>query len=90
MLSKVNRNKKENALQQKTGVDQTHAVEGLFPYGKLVKKLHFDALKTELVFRGCTEDEVNNMAIKQRKEKLKALECERLKDWDHVASAAAK
>jgi DNA-binding phage protein len=90
VLSKVNKNKKENALQQKTGVDRTHAVEGLFPYGKLVKRLHFDALKTELLFRGCSEQEVNDLTITQRKKKLKELECKRLKDWDHVASAAAK
>jgi hypothetical protein len=90
VLSKVNKNKKENALQQKTGVDRTHAVEGLFPYGKLVKKLHFDALKQELLFRGCSEQEVNDLTITQRKNKLKELEIERLKDWDHVAAAAAK
>jgi hypothetical protein len=90
MLTKVNKNKKENALQQKTGVDRTHAVQGLFPYGKLVKKLHFDALKTELLFRGCSEQEINDLTITQRKNKLKELECARLRDWDHVASAAAK
>jgi hypothetical protein len=88
MLSKVNRNKKENALQQKTGVDRTHTVEGLFPYGKLVKKLHFDALNTELLYRGCTEEEINDLTITQRKNKLKEIECERLND--HLASVAER
>ena len=68
-------------------------MEGLFPYGKLVKKLHFDAPKTELLFRGCTADEVNNMTITQRKNKLKQLEIDRLNDDEvgkELASAAFK
>jgi hypothetical protein len=89
-LNKLNKNKMVNATQQRNGVDRTHAIQGLFPYGKLVKKLHFDALKTELLFRGCSEDEVNDMDITRRKNKLKELECDRFKDWDNVASAAAK
>jgi hypothetical protein len=90
MLAKVNKNKKENALQQKTGVDRTHAVEGLFPYGKLVKKLHFDALKVELLFRGCTEEDINDLTITQRKNRLKELEIERLKDFDGDKSIGTK
>ena len=63
-----------------TGVDRTHVMDGLFPYGKLVKKLHLDASKVELVFRLCTEEEVNPWTIRQCKNKLKELEIKRVAD----------
>jgi hypothetical protein len=89
-LRKVNKNKTENALQQKTGVDRTHTSQGLFPYGKLVKRLHFDALKVELLFRGCcSEEEINDLTITQRKNRLKELEIERLEDFDAAAKDMA-
>jgi hypothetical protein len=87
-LAKVHKNKKENALQKKVGVDRTHAMEGLFPYGKLVKELHLDALKVELLHRGCTEEDIDKMKITARKAMLKEMECERLND--HLASEAEK
>ena len=83
-LEKLNNNKKDNAVQLKSGVDRTFAVEGLFPYGKLVKKLHFDALKVELMFRGCTEDEVKQLGITQMKNKLKELEIQRVADGNNT------
>jgi hypothetical protein len=73
-MDKINKNKKDNALQKKTGVDRTLTMEGLFSFGKLVARLHMDPLKEELLFRGCNEDEVNGMNITDRKNKLKALE----------------
>jgi hypothetical protein len=78
-----------NATQQRSGVDRTHTVDGLFAYGKLVKKLHFDALKVELLFRGCTEDEVDKMKINERKTKLKEMEIKRLED-DNEADGNTK
>ena len=83
-LEKLNNNKKDNAMQQKTGVDRTFAVEGLFPYGKLVKKLHFDAIKVELLFRGCSEDDIKDMTINQLKNKLKELEIQRVADGNNT------
>jgi hypothetical protein len=77
-LDKLHNIKRDNVLQQKTGVDRTHTMEGLIPYGKLVKALYFDAIKVELLFRGCTEDEVNALKIKERKDKLKLLEIDRI------------
>jgi hypothetical protein len=88
-LGKLNTNRKENAMQQKTGVDRTHVMDGLFPYGKLVKKLHSDALKQELLFRLCTEEEVNGWNITQCKNKLKELETMRVGAEDATAMAAA-
>jgi hypothetical protein len=79
-LAKLHKNKKENQLQKKTGVDRTHAMEGLFPYGKIVQALHFNALKEELLFRGCIEDEVDKMKVTDRKNKLKELEIKRVAD----------
>jgi hypothetical protein len=87
-LAKVHKNKKENALQKKVGVDRTHTMEGLFPYGKLVRRLHHEALKVELVFRGCSEEQVNDLTITQRKNKLKELELHRTKD-DAIEKEAA-
>jgi hypothetical protein len=59
-----------------------------------VKKLHFDALKVELMHRDkdLTEAEVKNMNITQRKTKLKELEIKRLDndEVDAVAKAAAQ
>jgi hypothetical protein len=89
VLGKVNKNKKENQLQKKTGVDQTHAMDGLFPYGKLFKELHLAPLKEELLYRGCSEDELNGLTIKPMKNKLKELEIKRIED-DNDADGAAK
>jgi hypothetical protein len=79
-LEKANKNKQENAVQKKVGVDRTHAMLDMFAYGKLKKSLHHDMLKVELLFRGCSEEEVNKMSITQRKLKLKDMEVDRLKD----------
>lgn len=87
---KLHKNKKDNALQQKSGVDRTHSTEGLFPYGKLVKRLHFDALKVELLFRGCSEEELKDLTITQRKNKLRELEIARMDNNATVASKAFK
>jgi hypothetical protein len=89
--AKLYKNKKENIIQKKSGVDRTHAMDGLFPYGKLVKKLHFDALKEELLFRGCSEQEVNDWTITQHKTKLKELETKRVDNDEvqEVSKAAA-
>lgn len=87
-LAKVHRNKKENSLQKKIGVDRTHTMEGLFPYGKLNKRLHHDSLKIELLYRGLSEVEVNGFTIKQMKNKLKELELERT-EGDAIENGAA-
>jgi hypothetical protein len=88
-LYKVHKNKKQNQLQKKTGVDRTHTMQGLFPYGKLVKKLHFDALKEELQFRGCTDEELHGLPITQLKTKLKELELARVDNDEEDATAKA-
>jgi hypothetical protein len=88
-LNKLNKNKADNALQQRTGVDRTHATEGLFAYGKIVKKLHLDAIRIELVFRGCAQEEVNTWTITVCKTKLKELEIKRVED-DNDADTANK
>jgi hypothetical protein len=88
-LNKLHKNKKENQLQKKTGVDRTHTMEGLFPYGKLVQALHFNALKEELLFRGCTEEAIDKMKVTDRKNKLKELETDRLKDATQEEKTAA-
>jgi hypothetical protein len=87
-MDKINKNKKDNALQKKVGVDRTYTMEGLFPFGKLVARLHMDALKVELLFRACSEEEVNGMTITQRKNKLKELELIRTAD-DAIEKEAA-
>jgi hypothetical protein len=89
-LNKLNKNKRDNALQQKSGVDRTHAPEGLFPYGKLVKRLHFDALKIELLFRGCTEEDIKDWTITQRKNRLRELEMARTNSDGNSNSVALK
>jgi hypothetical protein len=49
--NKGNVNKKENQLQQKTGVDRTLDMLGFIAYGKMKKATHHEALKVELVHR---------------------------------------
>jgi hypothetical protein len=88
-LEKINKNRKENALQRKVGVDRTHTMVGIFPFGKLVARLHMDALKVELLFRACSEEEVNGMTITQRKNKLKELELLRVGDDEKEAATKA-
>jgi hypothetical protein len=89
-MDKINKNKKDNALQKKVGVDRTHTMECLFPYEKLVIRLHMDALKVELLFRGCSEEEDNAMKKKERKNKLKELELIRVGDDAIEKEAATK
>ncbi|CAB9498339.1 unknown protein [Seminavis robusta] len=76
----LHKNKKQNAKQKNTGVERTLKILGLFPFGKLVKKLHHDALRVELMHRGCTEEEVAGWGVTDRKNKLKALEKLRVKE----------
>jgi hypothetical protein len=78
-LNRGNINKKDNAIQKKRGVDNTLAMEGLIPYGKLTKRNgNNEDLVCELLFRGCSEEEVLPMGINARKTKLKELELERV------------
>jgi 3-deoxy-D-manno-octulosonate 8-phosphate phosphatase KdsC-like HAD superfamily phosphatase len=49
-----------------------------------------DALKVELLFRGCIEEEVNAMKKKERKNKLKELEILRVGDDAIEKEAATK
>jgi len=72
------KNRAENAIQRRRGVDQTTVMQGLVPYGKLVRKLHLQDLEVELLHRGCTQEEVNPMGIRDRIKRLKALEIERV------------
>ena len=52
---------------------------GLIPYGKLTKRNgHHEDLMTELLYRGCNQEEVQLMGINARKMKLKELELERV------------
>jgi hypothetical protein len=53
-------------------------MQGLVPYGKLVRKLHLKDLEVELLHRGCTQEEVQPMGIRDRTKKLKELEIERV------------
>ena len=75
--------------QNNSGVDRTAAMHGLFPYGKLVMRLHMDALKTELLYRGCSEQEIKGWNITDRKKKLKELEIARVDNDEDMAKAAA-
>ena len=89
-LGKLNKNKKDNAMQQNnSGVDRTAAMHGLFPYGKLVMRLHMDALKTELLYRGCSDQEIKGWTITDRKKKIKELEIARVDNDEDMAKAAA-
>jgi hypothetical protein len=90
-LKKLNKNKKENALQKATGVDTTNAMAGLFAYGNLVSKLHLDAIGTELLFRGCSEEAIAKLKIRERIKMLKDLELKRVVDngGDDAQKAAA-
>jgi len=75
--------KKQNVTQT-THVPQhqTPAVTGLILYGKLYAKVngHMDDLKTELLHRGKTPQDVDQWKIKKRKDELKLLEVKRLED----------
>ena len=88
-MTKVNKNKEVNAKQRKTGVERTTAMDGMFPYGKLKIALHFDALKTELLYRGCSDQEIKGWTITDRKKKLKELEIARVDNDEDMAKAAA-
>ena len=78
-INKGSINKKDNALQKRRGVDTTLVMMGLIPYGKLTKRNgHHEDLMTELLFRGCNEDEVKSMGITARKTKLRELELQRV------------
>jgi hypothetical protein len=79
-LNKANKNKVENAMQKRTGVEQTAAVAGIVRYGNL-RVHHLDAIKVELLARGCTEEEVSAMKnLTAFKNKLKEMELARVID----------
>lgn len=79
--AKGNINKKENQLQQKTGVDITLDMLGFIAYGKLKKATHNGAIVEELVHRGvCTLEEANALNITECKRRLKIHEMQRLQN----------
>ena len=89
-VGRGNNNKATNALQKKTGVDRTNVMRGLTAYGKLKKALHFEDLATELLFRGCTLEEIQPLNITARKKKLRDLEMIRLEGDDDGIKRAEK
>jgi hypothetical protein len=86
--NKGNVNKKENQLQQKTGVDCTLEMLGFVPYGKLKKASHHDAIKEELVHRGVSlQEEGSTWNYSDYRKKLKEHEINRLQGSVHKAMA---
>lgn len=84
------KNRAENAIQRRRGVDQTTLTQGLVAYGKLKKSLHHNDLEVELLHRGCTVEEVTPMGIRDRITRLKALETERVGVGNNGSGAADK
>jgi len=85
--STASKHKKPNVNQQAKAQQQTPAVTGLIPYGKLVKSRNMEDLKTELLHRGVAADKVPK-SITDRKNMLKELELKRLKDAGIDVTAA--
>jgi len=83
--------KRQNVAQQPKPQQQTPALTGLIPLGKIfqTKDGHMDALVEELCHRGVPIADVQKMKITARKDKLKALEATRLVAEEGMTEAAA-
>jgi hypothetical protein len=73
-IDKGDKNRTENAIQKKRGVDKTSAQDGMISYASLRAALHLKDLEVELLHRGCTAEEVKAMKIRERIKKLKDME----------------
>ena len=74
-------NKKETARQRNVGIDRTDDTNGLKRYGKLKMALHSEDLRVELTYRGVSNEEIKTLRnYTGLKNKLKAMEVERIKD----------
>ena len=88
--NKKSSNKKLNATQKSSGVDQTAEMLGLIPYSSINKnKGHTMPLKEELIFRGVEFDE-EKVGFMELKKLLINHELERMKSSGDGAMAAAK
>ena len=83
--------KRQNVAQQVKPQQQTPAVTGLIPLGKIfqTKEGHMQGLQVELCHRGVPIVEVQRMKITERKNKLKELETNRLVEEETMTPQAA-
>ena len=87
----ANKNKKRNATQQPKQQEQTAAVTGKIPFGKLftTKDGHMEGLQVELCHRGVAIGDVPKQ-IKARKTMLRDLEVQRLTQEEGMAEREAR
>ena len=87
--NKGNINKKDNVLQQKTGVDRTLNMLGFVAYGKMKKAVHHLPLLQELLHRGCNRNEAVIWTFTECKKRLKDMEILRLANSSAAMKSAA-
>ena len=87
--NKGNINKKDNVLQQKTGVDRTLNMLGFVAYGKMKKAVHHLPLLQELLHRGCNRNESVTWTFTECRKRLKDMEILRLANSSAAMKSAA-